>query len=147
MAHITIPKGTNRRGSTDIAALMSSDMEKVLNRILLAADKESRKLSKKERERREAIAETIDDWLGFLAEDGDEETLTAFFIQLELLASSKNRRRIAGHPLRPQAANPVVEKELDRREAERERARQDREAAAEAAEAAAPKAGETAADE
>ncbi|TCP58397.1 hypothetical protein EV663_1298 [Rhodovulum bhavnagarense] len=147
MTDISIPTGKTRRNATSIDQLMNDSMQRAVTRIVAAADRESRKLSKKERERREAVAETIDEWLQFLDETGDEETLKAFFIQIELLASAKNRRRIAGHPLRPQeGVEDVVAKELDRRAAERDCAQREKEAAAKATNAAA-KTDETAAAE
>ncbi|MBK1637174.1 hypothetical protein [Rhodovulum adriaticum] len=138
MTDFTIPTGKTRRNATSIDQLMNESMKRKLNRIVAVADRESRKLSQKERERREAIAETIDEWLGFLDENEEVETLKAFFIQIELLASAKNRRRIAGHPLRPQeGVEEVVAAELARRAAERGRAQCEKEAAAKATDAAA----------
>ncbi|MGB8621612.1 MAG: hypothetical protein WCD16_02225, partial [Paracoccaceae bacterium] len=66
---------------------------------------------------RAAIADTIEDWLDWLAEE-EPRAVEDFYVQIELLATSALRKRIAKHALRPEGAEERVQAELDKRAAQ-----------------------------
>lgn len=95
-----------------------------------AIGRETTKINKADLERRKAMAAA----LPCLIETLDEEALTALFFGLEDCATASDRKKIATHPLRPEAVDDLHAEAAAEREAEEEQQRQEDEAAAREAE-------------
>ncbi|RVV96518.1 hypothetical protein EKE94_18265 [Mesobaculum littorinae] len=100
--------------------------ERALATLRRSLNKQVKKADNEERLRAKAIADTMPEFIAAM----DEEVLTPFFFSLERLATAANRRRIASHPLRPEA----VDEMLEDAEADDERIAEQERKAAEAAE-------------
>lgn len=73
-----------------LSILQSPQMLRAVERVAVVADKAGRRDEATQRQARAAIADTIEAWLDWLAED-DPQAVEDFYVQIELLA----RRRCA----------------------------------------------------
>ncbi|NVO25718.1 hypothetical protein [Donghicola mangrovi] len=83
----------------DHEMLKTDATTRAFNTFLKSAGKATVKLTKAEIERQKAFGETMNSFLKEL----DDEARAGFFIAFEKVASGPNKRRIAGHPQRPNA--------------------------------------------
>lgn len=111
---------TARKSRPDI--LQSPQMLRAVQRVAVVADKAGRRDEATQRQARAAIADTIEGWLDWLAEE-DPQAVEDFYVEIELLATAALRKRIAKHALRPEGVEDRVQLELEKRKEEEEAAR------------------------
>ena len=101
-----------RPSESDATARAFATFQRAVGRGFRKADNQEKLIAK-------AIADTMPEFIAAM----DDEVLTPFFFSLERLATAANRRRIASHPLRPEAVDELHEDEdaKDERIAEQER--------------------------
>ncbi|CUH88878.1 hypothetical protein PH5382_02822 [Phaeobacter sp. CECT 5382] len=112
------------------AAPMTPALQAAVFQVANVAANMSRKDEATQQAARKAIAETIEDWIGFLAED-QPEVVEVFYYEVCMLATAGNRRRIAKHSPMPEGVFERVEddlreqKEEAKREAEQQKGTED----------------------
>lgn len=105
-------------------ALRTSSTERAFNTFLRSVGRDTTRANEQELARLKAIADTMPAWLGGL----DEDALIGFFYSIEAAAGVSNRRKIATHPLRPEAVDELhAEDEAQaQKEAEEQRKREEK---------------------
>jgi hypothetical protein len=113
------PVKATRKNSA--AATMSPAMQAAMFKVANVAANMSRKDEATQQAARKAIADTIEDWIGFLAEN-EPEAVEDFYYEVCMLATAGNRRRIAKHTPMPEGVFERVEDDLreQKEEAKRE---------------------------
>jgi hypothetical protein len=86
--------------------------ERAMTSLRNTLNKQVKKADNEERLRSKAINATMPEFIAAM----DDDVLAPFFFGLEWLATAANRRRIAGHPLRPEIVDEMHE-EADAEEA------------------------------
>ena len=116
------PVKASRKSST--AVTMSPAFAAAMFKVANVAANMSRKDEAAQQAARKAIADTIEEWIGFLA-DNEPEAVEDFYYEVCMLATAGNRRRIAKHALMPEGVIERVEDDLreQKEEAEREAAK------------------------
>ncbi len=112
------------RKARSISPSQSKQLERAMDRVARVASIVGRKDEVAQRNARLAIADTVEDWLDWLAEE-DPQAAEDFYVELEILASASNRRRIQKHALRPDGVDERVERELSRLDREVTRTTED----------------------
>ncbi|WP_439109690.1 hypothetical protein [Lentibacter sp.] len=118
----TKPAKSTRKNRTAIP--MSQAMEAAMFKVASVAANVSRKDEATQRAARQAIADTVAEWIHWLNEN-HPEAVHEFYYEICMLATSGNRNRIAKHSLMPEGLLDRVEKDLkaQKEEAEREAAK------------------------
>jgi hypothetical protein len=116
------PVNATRKKRTE--AQMSPAMQAAMLKVANVAANMSKKDEATQQAARKAIADTIEDWLAFLAED-NPDVVEDFYYEICMLATVGNRRRIAKHTSMPEGIFERVEDDLQsqKEEAEREAAK------------------------
>ncbi|MBS1303254.1 hypothetical protein, partial [Loktanella sp. SALINAS62] len=97
---------SSRKERKEIAKpVESSSTERAVASLRRSMGRDFKKSDTKDRMTKKAINDTMDDFIAAM----DEELLAPFFFSLERLATSANRRRIAGHSLRPETVDEMHE--------------------------------------
>jgi len=116
-----VPKKTiNKTRRTDEDILKNETFKKALEKAGMTGARVARKNDKVQRAAKLAMAETVDDWLDWSAED-DASAPTDFFVQIALLASAANRSKILKHAMIPQEAIKIIEAQVAQWKAEGEK--------------------------
>jgi hypothetical protein len=115
-------RNERKKATMTMSPALKKTMENSYVRVATVADKEARKDDKIQREARIAIAETLDEWLAWMAGE-DPAQVNDLFFELGCLASATNRRRLFKHAQLPDGVTELVQEELDRAKAEEEKAK------------------------
>lgn len=115
------PAKSTRKNRTAIP--MSPAMQAAMFKVANVAANVSRK-DAAQRAARQAIADTVAEWIGWLNED-HPDAVEEFYYEICMLATAGNRNRIAKHSLMPEGLLDRVEEDLkaQKEEAEREAAK------------------------
>lgn len=112
----TIPTKKNRKSSKEVASPMSPELLRSIEtanaRIANVAGKVARKNDKIQREARQAIADTLDDWIAWMA-DEDPPRVEEFLFEIGCIASASNRRRLLKHAQMPEGVSERVEEQVE----------------------------------
>ncbi len=116
------PVKSSRKNRTAIP--MSPAMQAAMFKVANVAANVSRKDEAAQRAARQAIADTVAEWITWLNED-HPESVEEFYYEICMLATAGNRNRIAKHSLMPEGLLDRVEEDLkaQKKEAEREAAK------------------------
>ncbi len=95
-------------------------MQAAMLKVAHIAATQSRKDEATQQAARKAIAETVDEWITFLADD-HPDAVDEFYYEICMLASAGNRRRIAKHALVPEGLVERVEDDLQQQKEQAER--------------------------
>lgn len=113
------PARKPRPSQFEMTPAMRNRMEKAMASVGQLADKQARKDDKIQREARQAIGETFDAWIDWLAETAPEQIEEVFF-ELGCFATATNRRRLFKHAGAPEGAADRAQEQVDRWKAEEE---------------------------
>ncbi len=111
------PARKHRKVQFEMTPAIQARLAKAMTQVGEIADKQARKDDQIQREARAAIAETIDVWLEWAAENAPKEA-GEVFVQFAYLATVSNRRRILKHALTPKGTEARVRELLNRAKAD-----------------------------
>lgn len=105
-----MPKQTSRRSpfATPSAQDIQTDAaQRAFNSFTRTIGRETTKANKRDLERRKAMANALPVFIDSLEKEQQEDVLAMLFYGLEVNATASDRRKIATHPLRPEAADDL----------------------------------------